>query len=46
MKDYKKILAISLIFLVISYFFWKKTEETVKNLDITKQIDFNDVDFA
>lgn len=46
MKNYKKILAISIILLIISYFFWKSTEEKIANLDISKQINFDSIDFA
>lgn len=46
MKNYKKILAISFLLLILSYFFWKSTEEKIANLDISKQINFDNIDFA
>lgn len=44
--DYKKIFWISLIVLFISYGFWKFSSEKVANLDVTKQINFNEINFA
>lgn len=44
--NYKKILIISLIILVISYFFWQFSVQKISNLDIAKQINFNDINFA
>lgn len=44
--DYKKLLWISIIILFISYAFWQFSEQKVANLDISKQINFNEVNFA
>lgn len=44
--DYKKILIISLGVLLVSYLFWQFSVEKVANLDITKQINFDDINFA
>lgn len=44
--DYKKLLWISLIILFISYWFWQFSLQKVANLDITKQINFDDINFA
>lgn len=43
---YYKALIISIFVLILSYNFWKWTEEKIINLDISKQIDFNNINFA
>lgn len=44
--DYKKILWASIVILFISYYFWQFSVQKIANLDIAKQINFNDINFA
>ncbi|EKE29095.1 MAG: membrane-bound lytic murein transglycosylase precursor [uncultured bacterium (gcode 4)] len=43
---YYKLLFISLWVLALSYFFWSSSTEKIKNLDIAKVVNFNDINFA
>lgn len=44
--NYYKILVISILVLILSYTFYSKVDENIKNKDLTKIIDFNNVNFA
>lgn len=43
---YYTLLLISIFFLILSFLFFKNSQENIKNLDITKIINFEKIDFA